>query len=104
LGVAYKKDVKDLRESPALEIIDILKKNGAVVSFYDPYLPYLKIDGINLTGSKFTGESLKKADCVVLVTDHSKVDYDLVVKHARLIVDTRNVFKNAKDRRKIIRL
>jgi len=104
MGVAYKKDVKDLRESPALEIISILNKKGAIVSYYDPYLPYLKIDGINLTGSKFTRQSLKTADCVVLVTDHSNVDYDLVAKHARLIIDTRNVLKNAKDRRKIIKL
>lgn len=104
MGVAYKKDVKDLRESPALEIIDMLNKKGVIVSYYDPYLPYLKIDGINLTGSKFTRESIKAADCVVVVTDHSNVDYDLIAKHAKLIVDTRNIFKNAKDRRKIIRL
>jgi len=104
LGVAYKKDVKDLRESPALEIVDMLNKKGAVVSYYDPYLPFLKINDIDLTSVKFSKETFKNADCVVIVTDHSNVDYDLVARHARLIVDTRNVLKSAKDRSNIIRL
>jgi UDP-N-acetyl-D-glucosamine dehydrogenase len=104
LGVAYKKDVKDLRESPALEIVDLLDHRGADVSYYDPYLPFLKINDINLTCVKLTKETLKGADCVVIVTDHSNVDYDLVAKHAGLIVDTRNILKNVRDRSKIIRL
>jgi UDP-N-acetyl-D-glucosamine dehydrogenase len=93
LGVAYKKDVKDLRESPALEIIEDLKKKKAVVNFFDPYIPYLKIDNIDLKGTALTRQNLKKADCVVLVTDHSGVDYDFVRKNSKLIFDTRNVYK-----------
>jgi UDP-N-acetyl-D-glucosamine dehydrogenase len=104
VGVAYKKDVKDLRESPALEIIDLLVKKGAVVSYYDPYLPYLKIDGINMKGVNFDKNAFKDSDCVVIATDHSNVDYDFVLKHSGLIVDTRNVYKVAKDRSKIVRL
>lgn len=104
IGVAYKKDVKDLRESPALEIIELLVKKGALVSYYDPYLPYLKIDAINLKGVKFNADSFKDSDCVVIVTDHSNVNYEFVVKNSRLIVDTRNVLKDIKERKKIIRL
>ena len=103
-GVAYKKDVKDLRESPALEIIDILIKKGALVSYYDPYLPYLKIHNINLKGLKFNKNAFRDSDCVVIVTDHSNVDYDFVVKNSKLVVDTRNVLKNVKGRKNIIRL
>jgi hypothetical protein len=104
LGVAYKKDVKDLRESPALEIVELLDRKGADVSYNDPYLPYLKIHNIDLTSKKLTKETLKAADIVVLVTDHTNVDYDFVLQHAKQVVDTRNVLKNAKDRSKIIRL
>ncbi|NQT23099.1 MAG: UDP-N-acetyl-D-glucosamine dehydrogenase, partial [Candidatus Omnitrophica bacterium] len=92
IGVAYKKDVKDLRESPAIEIISILQKRRAKVSFYDPYFPYLKINGINLKRSSIDKKALKKYDCAVLVTDHSSVDYKYLAKHIKLILDTRNVF------------
>jgi len=104
MGVAYKKDVKDLRESPALEIIDILLKKCALVSYYDPYLPYLKIHGLNLKCAGFNKKAFKNSDCVVIVTDHSNVDYKLVAKNSRLIVDTRNVLKDIKDRKNIIRI
>lgn len=104
VGVAYKKDVKDLRESPALEIIDLLIKKGAFVSYYDPYLPYLKIDGINLKGLDFDKNAFKDSDCVVVVTDHSGVDYDFILKNSPLVVDTRNIYKDAKNRSKIVRL
>lgn len=104
LGVAYKKDVKDLRESPALEIVELLDRKGADVSYHDPYLPYLKINDIDLTSVKLNKETLKSADIVVIVTDHTNVDYDFVIEHAKQVVDTRNVLKNAEDRSKIIRL
>jgi len=104
VGVAYKKDVKDLRESPALEIITILERKGVAVSYYDPYLPYLKIDNIDLKCVKFNKDSFKNADCVVIVTDHSSVDYGFIVRNSKLIVDTRNVLKNVKDRTKIRKL
>ncbi|MCX5686469.1 MAG: nucleotide sugar dehydrogenase [Candidatus Omnitrophica bacterium] len=104
VGVAYKKDVKDLRESPALEIIDLLIKGGALVSYYDPYLPYLKIHSINLKGLEFNKNAFRDSDCVVIVTDHSNVDYDFIVKNSKLVIDTRNVLKNVKARKNIIRL
>ncbi len=104
VGVAYKKDVKDLRESPALEIIDLLVKKGALVSYYDPYLPYLKIDKINLKSVSFNQDSFKDSDCVIIVTDHSNVDYKFIADNSPLVVDTRNVLKDVKDRSNIVRL
>ncbi|UCB56910.1 MAG: nucleotide sugar dehydrogenase [Candidatus Omnitrophota bacterium] len=103
VGVAYKKDVKDLRESPALEIINILQNEKAVVSYYDPHLPYLNIDGIDLKSVKFTAKSFNDKDCVVIATDHSDVDYDFVLRESHLIVDTRNVFKKS-EAKKVIKL
>jgi len=93
LGVTYKKDVKDLRESPALEIIEYLQHRKAKVSFFDPYIPYIKINGINLKGTNLTKGNFRKFDCVVLITDHSDVDYGFVRNNADLIFDTRNVYK-----------
>ena len=104
VGVAYKKDVKDLRESPALEIIDILIKKGALVSYYDPYLPYLKIGDINLKCVAFNKGAFKNADCVVIVTDHSNVDYKFIAENSKLVVDTRNVLKGIKNKSNIVRL
>jgi len=104
LGASYKKDVKDLRESPALEIIDLLIKKGALVSYYDPYLPYLKIGGINLKGVKFGRSAFRDSDCVVIVTDHSGVDYRFVVENSDLVVDTRNILKGIKSKQNIVRI
>ena len=104
MGVAYKKDVKDLRESPALDIIKILIKKGAFVSYYDPYLPYLKLFGINLKGLKFDKNAFKDSDCVIIVTDHTDVDYKFVAKHSPLVVDTRNALKDVTDRSNILRI
>ncbi|MDD5423180.1 MAG: nucleotide sugar dehydrogenase [Candidatus Omnitrophica bacterium] len=104
MGVTYKKDIKDLRESPALEIMHILQQKGANVSYYDPYLPYLKMDNMDLKCAKLGEHTLAGADCVVIITDHSSVDYKFVLKNSKLVVDTRNVLKNVKDRTKIVRL
>ncbi len=103
-GVAYKKDVKDLRESPAFEIIELLKRNGASISYYDPYFPYFKVDGIDLRCVKFNQKTLRSFDCVVIVTDHSNVDYRFIAKNSRIIVDTRNALKDVKDRSNIVLL
>ncbi len=92
IGIAYKKDVKDLRESPALALIKILQKRKAKVSYIDPYFPYLKIDGIDLAPANMDRESLGKFDCAVLATDHSNLNYKFLAKHLKLILDTRNVF------------
>ncbi len=93
LGVTYKKDVKDLRESPALDIIECLQKKKAKVNFYDPLVPYLLIDGINLRRISLKKENLKKQDCVIVITDHSNINYKLVRENAKLIFDTRNIYK-----------
>jgi UDP-N-acetyl-D-glucosamine dehydrogenase len=95
LGVAYKKDVKDLRESPALEIIEKLHRAGARVSYYDPFFPFLKIKHINMKSVALKKDLLRKFDLVLLVTDHTAVDYDFVRKNSRLLFDTRNAYKSS---------
>jgi UDP-N-acetyl-D-glucosamine dehydrogenase len=88
LGVAYKSDVDDLRESPALKLIDLLQAEGAEVAYHDSYVPELPARG--LSSVELSDEELQKADCVVIVTAHSNVDYADVVQKARLIADFRN--------------
>jgi UDP-N-acetyl-D-glucosamine dehydrogenase len=102
LGVTYKKDVKDIRESPALEIIKLLQERGVRVNFYDPLIPYLKIMSIDLKNKEISADSLRTYDCVVIVTDHSGVDYAFIRNNARLIFDTRNVYK--KNIKNVVRL
>jgi UDP-N-acetyl-D-glucosamine dehydrogenase len=102
LGVAYKRDIDDVRESPALDIAHLLQKRGARVTFSDPYVEKIRLDGEELA-SQDVNEMVPAADCVVIVTDHSSFDYAGVVEKARLIVDTRNALKDyASD--KIVRL
>ena len=94
LGVAYKRDIDDVRESPALDIIHLLRKRGAAVSYSDPYVPALRLEGLDLNS---TGEeAAADADCVVIVTDHKAFDYASIVSNSKLIVDTRNALKNFK--------
>ena len=90
LGVAYKKNIDDIRESPALDVIRLLRRHGAIVEYHDPHVPGLKDDDLELKSVPLTPEVLKGADCVLIVTDHSDVDYGLVARHARVVVDTRN--------------
>jgi UDP-N-acetyl-D-glucosamine dehydrogenase len=92
LGVAYKRDIDDVRESPALDIIHLLGQHGALVSYSDPFVPKLSTDGISLEAVSVEAGT-RDADCVVIVTDHKAFDYSNVVKQARLIVDTRNALK-----------
>jgi UDP-N-acetyl-D-glucosamine dehydrogenase len=91
LGVAYKKDIDDIRESPALDVIRLLRQRGATVVYHDPFVPHLHDESVDLTSVPLTPEQLRKVDCVVVVTDHSKVDYGLVSTHAAVVVDTRHV-------------
>jgi UDP-N-acetyl-D-glucosamine dehydrogenase len=92
IGVAYKKNIEDMRESPALDIMLLLKQRGAVISYVDPHVPTLKIDGLDLVSA---GEdALAAADCAVIVTDHAAFDYPRIVEQAQLVVDTRNACKN----------
>ena len=102
LGVAYKRDIDDVRESPALDVILLLQKRGAIVTYSDPFVPSLKLDGISLE-SKPLLESAAKADCIVIVTDHTDFDYKGLLSSAKLIVDTRNAMK-AFQSEKIVRL
>jgi len=98
VGVAYKKDIDDVRESPALDVIRLLQRRGAAVSYHDPHVRRLKDEDIDLASLPLTSESLAAADCVVIVTDHSNVDYALVERCARLVVDTRNVLATVRQR------
>lgn len=91
LGVAYKRDIEDVRESPALDILRLLREDGAVLRYHDSFVPSLVHEGIDLESSPLTDEALAEADAVLIVTDHTDVDYARVVEKARLVVDTRNV-------------
>ncbi|MCW5865400.1 MAG: nucleotide sugar dehydrogenase [Anaerolineae bacterium] len=93
LGVAYKRDVGDVRESPALDVIHLLQQRGAEVSYHDPYVGSLRREGLDLDSAPLTDATLAAADCVVVVTDHSAFDWDHIGATARLIVDTRNALK-----------
>jgi len=101
MGVAYKRDIDDLRESPALDVLLLLQRLGGIVSFSDPFVPSLKLDGTTLEAAPET--SVSSADCVVIVTDHSSFDYAGLVDRANLIVDTRNALKGHTSK-KIVRL
>ena len=97
LGVAYKKDVDDARESPAFVLIELLQKSGAVVSYNDPHIPRLprtRHFHIPMESSPLTAEFLADLDCVLIATDHSAYDYEFIVHHAPLVIDTRNAAKN----------
>ena len=94
LGVAYKHDIDDFRESPALVVIDILKSMGAEVKFYDSYIPEYKYKGKNYQGeTDLTAELLQSADLVMVTAAHTNVDYDFVQQHAAFIFDTKNAMK-----------
>ncbi|MDX1412972.1 MAG: nucleotide sugar dehydrogenase [Candidatus Promineifilaceae bacterium] len=90
LGVAYKPNIGDVRESPALDVIHLLLQKGACVSFNDPFVKEIEIDGSRIQGSELTIDVLENADCVVVITDHQIYDWDFVSEHAKLIVDSRN--------------
>ena len=103
LGVAYKKDIDDIRESPALDIIRILKEKGAEVIFNDPNVPFIKTDELKMSSVVIDEELLKKMDCVVITTDHSGYNWKWITENANLIVDTRNATRGINEE-KIIRL
>jgi len=96
IGVTYKRDIKDLRKSPALDIINILKEKNVRVDYYDPLIPYLKINQINLKAIRLNAANLAKFDCVIVITDHSKINYHFLLRHSSLIFDTRNVYAKVK--------
>lgn len=108
LGVAYKKDIDDMRESPALKIIELLRKQGANITYHDPFIPVIEPHGgstLYIESVPLTDEVLAEADCVLILTDHSKVDYERVVEKARLVVDSRNATKKVlENREKIVKI
>src|SRR5262245_29398056 len=108
LGVAYKRDINDVRESPALAIVEQLIHKGGSVSYYDPFVPEMSLDGRgSLSTVELTDEIVSNCDCAVIVTDHSEVDYSQVLKLAPLVIDTRNVTRKlgmTEHEAKIVRL
>ena len=104
LGVAYKRDVSDTRESPALDIIKLLLARGAIVTYSDPHVPELRYNGLAFTTMELTAETLAAADCVVIVAHHTAFDYQAVVDHARLVVDTRNATRDRAGRARVVKL
>ena len=101
LGVAYKKDVDDPRESPAFRLMELLAEKGAILTYNDPHISHLpsmrRYDVLDLTSQKLTATYLTAQDCVLIVTDHSAYDYSFIVKHAQLVVDTRNATVRVED-------
>ncbi len=99
LGVAYKKDIDDLRESPALEVIQHLQQKGAEIRFHDPYVPtihddgHTPIKGLPLQGVPLSTSELAGADAVVILTDHKVIDYQVIADHAKVVVDSRGVMR-----------
>jgi UDP-N-acetyl-D-glucosamine dehydrogenase len=90
LGVAYKRDIDDIRESPALDIIRLLEDQGARVTYFDPHVPTFAENGHEFRSVPLTPETVAAADCIMIVTDHTAVDYRMIRRNARLVVDTRN--------------
>jgi UDP-N-acetyl-D-glucosamine dehydrogenase len=105
LGVAYKRDIDDVRESPALDVIRLLEDQGATVDFHDPYIRCVREDGHVREGVDLTAEAVADTDAVVVVTDHRNVDYQLVMDNALLVVDSRNVMQGTvKTRARVVSL
>lgn len=105
LGAAYKPDIDDLRESPAIDVIRLLQQKGARVSYHDPYIPVIKHEDWKIESVPDVMKAVKSADCVVIVTNHKIYDYQAILKESKLIVDTRNALGLAGTRnKKVVRL
>jgi UDP-N-acetyl-D-glucosamine dehydrogenase len=105
LGVAYKRDVNDVRESPALDIIGLLQEKGAQVVYHDPYVPEVRLEGnTTLSSVPYNDQLLEFADCIVIVTDHTILDYRHVLDHSRLVVDTRHVTPQTSGKARVVLL
>jgi UDP-N-acetyl-D-glucosamine dehydrogenase len=104
LGVAYKRDLNDYRESPAIEVIRLLRADGAEVVYHDPYVPSFRDGDLAMESKPLTAELLSAQDLVIITTDHTNIDYDWVVAHAKHVFDTRNATKNVRENRHKITL
>jgi UDP-N-acetyl-D-glucosamine dehydrogenase len=98
VGVAYKRNSEDCRESPAMKIISLLEQGGACVEYHDPFVPAFTLDGTTRESLPLTAELLSEADCVLIITDHSTIDWPFVVRHSARILDTRNATRDVQDR------
>ena len=97
LGAAYKPDIDDIRESPALDVIGLLKEKRAIVSYHDPYIPTVSHDDWSLESISDLEAGIADADCVLIITDHSSYDYQVIYEHAKMVVDTRNAMREIED-------
>ena len=104
IGVAYKRDVGDTRESPALDVIRILTGKGAVIDYFDPYCSELVDTSVVLASVPLSASAITNADVVVILTDHTHIDYALIAEHAKLIVDTRGIMRSYPGRAEVIGL
>jgi len=105
LGVAYKPDIDDLRESPALDVIHLLQEKGADVVYHDPFISHFNHEGLNMESVTDLMGEVAKADCVAIITNHSQYDYPAILASAQMVVDTRNALgKMGKDHPKVVRL
>jgi UDP-N-acetyl-D-glucosamine dehydrogenase len=104
VGVAYKKDIDDVRESPALDVMRLLAEKGADIRYHDPYVPQIHEDGLVRESVPFTAGELEAAHCVVITTDHSDLDYGQIVSRARLVVDTRNALRGLRGTAEVVGL
>ena len=106
LGMAYKKDVDDPRESPGFELMDLLMQRGAVVKYHDTHIPALppmrRFPHLQMASRELTPELLQSQDCVLIVTDHTGYDWPWIVEHTSLVVDTRNATRDVKTHRERI--
>ncbi len=102
LGVAYKRDISDIRESPALDIIELLQKRGARIRYNDPYVGKLPLDRSGLRSVALTAKRIAQADCCVIISDHSAYDYQWICDHAKRVVDTRNATRSVRGHKKKI--
>lgn len=97
LGITYKKDLDDWRESPAVDILQLLQEDGASIDYYDPYIPEIKVKGQVFKSVEFTAAAIARANLVLIATDHSQVDYGFVIHHAQAILDTRGITRRLPD-------
>ncbi len=104
LGVAYKRDLGDYRESPAVEVIKLLKEDGATLAYHDAFVPSFREHYITMEGQPLTSALVENQDLVIILTDHTNVDYGWVAKHAKAVLDTRNATKHVKEHREKITL
>jgi UDP-N-acetyl-D-glucosamine dehydrogenase len=105
LGVAYKRDVDDVRESPALDVISLLMNKGANVVYHDPHVESVRLDGQGIMKSSvFSNDLLENADCIVIITDHSSYDWQRILDHSKVVVDTRHVTAGIKGKARVVSL